>query len=84
MMVALLLYGYALGESSSRRLERRCVEDAASRVICANQAPDHATIARFRQRHEAAAANAAPQATRDYAQIAREILASLPTHRMSR
>ena len=84
MMVALLLYGYALGERSSRRLERRCVEDAASRVICANQAPDHATIARFRQRHEAAAANAAPQATRDYAQIAREILASLPTHRMSR
>src|ERR687893_2346031 len=56
MMVALLLYGYALGERSSRRLERRCVEDVAARVICANQAPDHATIARFRQRHEAALA----------------------------
>ena len=27
MMVALLLYGYAIGERSSRRLERRCVED---------------------------------------------------------
>src|ERR671915_982108 len=105
MMVALLLYGYALGERSSRRLERRCVEDVATRVICANQAPDHTTSARFRQRHEAAlaglfgevlalcadaglvrvgviavdgtkvAANAAPQATRDYQQIAREILA---------
>src|SRR5215217_3646132 len=100
MMVALLLYGYAIGERSSRRLERRCVEDVATRVICANQAPDHTTIARFRQRHEAAlaelfgdvlelcaeagllrvgviavdgtklAASAAPQATRDYAQIA--------------
>src|SRR4051812_10650367 len=105
MMVALLLYGYAIGERSSRRLERRCVEDVATRVICANQAPDHTTIARFRQRHERAlaglfgevlalcadaglvrvgmiavdgtkvAANAAPQATRDYEQVAREILA---------
>ena len=105
MMVALLLYGYAIGERSSRRLERRCVEDVATRVICANRAPDHSTIARFRQRHEGAlaelfgevlalcadaglvrvgmiavdgtkvAANAAPQATRDYEQIAREILA---------
>src|SRR5918911_5216295 len=56
MMVALLLYGYALGERSSRRIERRCVEDVASRVICANRAPDHTTIARFRQRHEAALA----------------------------
>src|ERR671919_2068947 len=105
MMVALLLYCYALGERSSRRIERRCIEDVATRVICANQAPDHTTIARFRQRHEFAladlfgavlglcaeaglvrvgviavdgtkvAANAAPQATRDYEQIAREILA---------
>jgi transposase len=105
MMVALLLYGYAIGERSSRRLERRCVEDVATRVICANQTPDHTTIARFRQRHEAAlgelfgevlalcaeaglvrvgviavdgtkvAANAAVQATRDFEQIAREILA---------
>src|SRR5918993_5594919 len=56
MMVALLLYGYAIGERSSRRLERRCVEDVAMRVICANQAPDHTTIARFRQRHETALA----------------------------
>jgi transposase len=109
MMVALLLYGYAIGERSSRRLERRCVEDVATRVICANRAPDHTTIARFRQRHETAlaelfgevlalcadaglvrvgmiavdgtkvAANAAPQATRDYEQIAREILAEAAT-----
>jgi transposase len=40
MIVGLLLYGYAIGERSSRRLERRCVEDVATRVICANQAPD--------------------------------------------
>jgi transposase len=54
MMVALLLYAYALGRRSSRAIERACVEDVASRVIAANQEPDHCTIARFRQRHEAA------------------------------
>ena len=54
MMVALLVYAYAIGERSSRRIERRCIEDVAFRVITANQAPDHTTIARFRQRHEAA------------------------------
>jgi transposase len=52
MMVALLVYAYAIGERSSRRIERRCHEDVAVRVITANQAPDHTTIARFRQRHE--------------------------------
>src|SRR5918998_3130267 len=56
MMVVLLLYSYAIGERSSRRIERRCVEDVAARVICANQRPDHTTIARFRQRHETALA----------------------------
>jgi transposase len=56
MMVALLLYSYAIGERTSRRIERRCQEDIAFRVICANRAPDHATIARFRVRHERALA----------------------------
>src|SRR5919109_1312478 len=46
MMLALLLYCYAIGERSSRRIERRCIEDIATRVICANRAPDHTTIAR--------------------------------------
>src|SRR5215207_4017706 len=52
MMVSLLLYAYARGERSSRGIERRCVEDVAYRVIAAHQTPDHATIARFRVRHE--------------------------------
>ncbi len=56
MMVALLLYAYAIGERSSRAIERRCREDVAFRVITANQLPDHATIARFRARHERALA----------------------------
>ena len=46
-MVALLLYAYAVGERSSRQIERRCVEDVAFRVIAANRAPDHSTIAGF-------------------------------------
>lgn len=54
MMVALLLYCYAIGERSSRAIERRCHVDVAVRVITANQQPDHATIARFRARHEQA------------------------------
>lgn len=52
MMVTLLLYAYAVGERSSRQIERRCREDVAFRVISANVVPDHATIARFRERHE--------------------------------
>ena len=64
MMVALLLYSYAVGERSSRRIERRCVEDVATRVICANQRPDHTTIARFRQRHESAVGRAVRRGAR--------------------
>lgn len=54
MMVSLLVYGYSIGVRSARAIERRCREDVAFRVICANQVPDHATIARFRARHEQA------------------------------
>jgi transposase len=56
MMVALLLYAYAIGERSSRAIERRYHVDIAFRVITANQVADHATIARFRARHERALA----------------------------
>jgi transposase len=54
LMVALLLYGYCHGERSSRQIERRCVEDIAYRVISGGHRPDHATIARFRARHDKA------------------------------
>jgi transposase len=57
VMVALLLYAYAVGERSARGIERRCREDVAFRVLAANQIPDHATIARFRARHENALAD---------------------------
>jgi transposase len=56
MMVGLMLYAYAVGERSSRRIERRCAEDIAFRVVAANQVPDHTTVARFRARHSEALA----------------------------
>jgi transposase len=54
MMVALLLYGYCQGERSSRVIEQRCVRDVGYRVITGGLRPDHATIARFRARHQQA------------------------------
>jgi transposase len=51
MMTALLLYAYAIGLRSSRRIEAACRRDIAFRVISVNQVPDHATIARFRADH---------------------------------
>jgi transposase len=54
MMVALLLYAYCQGERSSRVVEKRCVRDVAYRLIAGRLCPDHATIARFRARHEQA------------------------------
>src|SRR3990170_1789506 len=56
MMLAVLLYAYCVGERSSRRIERRLIEDVAFRVVAANQCPDHATLARFRARHREAVA----------------------------
>jgi len=52
--VALLLYGYCQGERSSRVIQKRCVRDVAYRVITGGLRPDHATIARFRAKHERA------------------------------
>jgi transposase len=54
MMLTLLAYAYCVGERSSRGIERRCREDVAFRVVCANRVPDHATVARFRVRHQEA------------------------------
>jgi len=48
MLLALLVYAYCQGVRSSRQIERMCVTDVAFRVLCAQDGPDHATIARFR------------------------------------
>lgn len=49
MLLALLVYAYCTGVRSARQIERLCEVDVAFRVICANLAPDHTTVARFRQ-----------------------------------
>jgi len=51
MLLALLVYAYAVGERSSRRIERLCGTDVAFRVCCGQDTPDHSTIARFRAEH---------------------------------
>jgi transposase len=51
MMVRLLLYGYATGVYSSRKIQTRTFDDLAFRYLSGDQHPDHATIAEFRKRH---------------------------------
>ena len=50
MLLGLLVYGYATGVFSSRKLERATYDSVAFRYIAANDHPDHDTIATFRQR----------------------------------
>lgn len=54
MMVALLLYAYAVGLYSSRRIARACAERTDFLMIVALDAPDFRTISEFRRRHLAA------------------------------
>lgn len=51
MMVALLLYCYATGTRSSRKIMRRCHVDVACRVIVGEDSPDFRTISDFRKIH---------------------------------
>ena len=51
MMVSLLLYAYAVGMPSSRKIEQATYHSIPFRVLTANQHPDHDTIADFRKRH---------------------------------
>jgi transposase len=51
LMLKLLIYGYANGVCSSRKLEQATHRDVAVRMLCAGQQPDYRSIARFRARH---------------------------------
>ena len=51
MMTKILLYGYCVGVFSSRRIQKRLVEDVAFRVLAAGNEPDFRTIADFRKIH---------------------------------
>ena len=50
LLVSLLVYGYATGVFSSRKLERATYDSVAFRFVASNQNPDHDTIAAFRRR----------------------------------
>ena len=58
MMLALLVYCYANGIFSSRKIERATFFDVRVRFVSANTHPDHDTIAAFRRENEAAFADA--------------------------
>src|SRR5207249_2257021 len=64
LMVKLLVYGYANGVVSSRKLERATYRDLGVRMLCADQHPDYRSIARFRARHLEALAGLFVQALR--------------------
>lgn len=51
LMVKLLLYGYAVGVFSSRRIERALQRDVGFRYLAAGNLPRHRTICEFRRRH---------------------------------
>ena len=50
LLLGILIYGYATGVFSSRKLERATYDSVAFRFIAANDHPDHDTIAAFRRR----------------------------------
>src|SRR4030088_514603 len=51
MMTKILVYGYCVGVFSSRRIQKRLVEDVAFRVLAAGNQPDFRTISDFRRLH---------------------------------
>lgn len=54
LMVKVLLYGYSIGQTSSRKLAEALRMDVGFRYLAANQQPDHRTIAAFRTTHREA------------------------------
>src|SRR6202008_1127137 len=52
VLLGLLVYGYATGVFSSRKLERATYDSVAFRFIAANDHPDHDTIGAFRRRFQ--------------------------------
>lgn len=69
MMVKILLYGYATGTISSRKLAKKLYEDVAFRFLSGENFPAHRTIADFRKQHLAAFQKLFVQVVR----IAREV-----------
>ena len=64
LMARLLLYGYCIGITSSRKIEQATYDNVAFRYLSADQHPDHDTLAAFRQQHLHALADLFVQALR--------------------
>ena len=64
LMTRLLLYGYCIGITSSRKIEKATYDNLAFRYLSADQHPDHDTLAAFRQEHLEALAGLFVQALR--------------------
>ena len=64
LMARLLLYGYCIGITSSRKIEQATYDNVAFRYLSADQHPDHDTLAAFRQEHVEALAELFVQALR--------------------
>jgi transposase len=64
MMTQVLLYAYATGTYSSRKIARRLIEDVAMRFLAAGNEPDFRTLSDFRKRHSAALAGLFTQVLR--------------------
>jgi len=65
MMTALLLYAYAVGVFSSRKMERATFEDVAFRVLAGGEHPHFTTVNEFRARHREALAGLFGQLLRE-------------------
>ena len=92
LLTRLLLYGYSIGVTSSRAIEKASYDNVAFRYLAADQHPDHDTIASFRQEHLEALASLFVQALRlcqkaglvklgNVALDGTKILANASTHR---
>ncbi len=64
LITRLLLYGYCIGTTSSRKIEQATHDNVAFRYLSADQHPDHDTLAAFRQQHLEALAGLFVQALR--------------------
>ena len=53
LMLGLLIYSYATGTFSSRRIEKNTHEQVAVRLLCADHHPDHDSICSFRRENRA-------------------------------
>src|SRR5664279_2328219 len=62
LMVRVLLYGYATGIYSSRKIQAKTFDDVGFRFLSADEHPDHSTLAEFRKRHLQALAGLFTQA----------------------